>query len=885
MQPFAFRLLVTALAFAVLTLPIAAFAAPAPPASTGPTIDSVLGQTTLRALGPTTIGGRVSDLAVDPKNVRTIYAATGTGGLWKFENAGTAWKNVFAHEHVASIGAVTLDPTDAKSVWVGTGEGNGRNSSSWGDGIYHSSDAGASWKRVWTSPHTDIPRIVVDPTNHSTVYAAVLGDLFGPTPERGVYKSSDGGATWKQALHTDARTGAVELAMDPKDPKVLYACMYGRKRNAYSLDETSASAGIYKTTDAGATWTKLTKGLPKNVQRSGVAIAPSAPNTVYAIVDSNDGGARSLFDNDSKAGGVFRSTDGGATWERRSGYDPRAFYFSQIRVDPRDPQKLYDLNFAFAQSSDGGASFTTPPQRNAHPDWHALWIDPSYPDHLIAGTDGGVYDSWDNAKSWHWFANMPTGEFYHVSYSTAHPYDVCGGMQDNSTFCGPIATLRNDGPSLRDFVNVGGGDGFYSAVDPKRPWVVYAESQGGNVVRRDLRSGISRDIHPVAPEGTRAYRFNWNTPLLLDSANNDRLFIGGSRVFAATDEGKTVRAISPELAKGIGEEVETEGSSAENHGTITTLGQSPLDAKLLWAGTDDGNVWYTRDGGGSWTNVAAHLPTKLKDAWIRTVEPSHEKLGRVYVAANRHYDDDFAPYLFVSDDFGATFKPLVAGLPTDAPIKVVREDPVDRDLLYVGTEYGLWLSFDRGATYHAYAGLQTVSVDDIEIDARERDLLLATHGAGLFVMDDIAPLETLSASLSKPAALFDVRDVYARDRMYLGVISPGDGDFVAANPPAGAILDYYLHDTVPTGVQFAFTDASGTSVGKVSGTGYPGLQRVVWNAKKSFDGLQGRPDLSAGVPFVAPGTYTVTMTAGTSVIKKTFNVVPFTDAMAVDRLK
>ena len=865
----------------VLALPLAAASDQASAFS-----DLTVKNLKFRHIGPANTGGRVTDIAVDPRNEAVIYVGEATGGLYKTSNGGVTWENAFAKEPVASIGAVAVAASKPDDVWAGTGEANTRNSVSWGDGVYVSHDGGDSWEHVGLGASKSIGRILIDPKNSNVVWVAALGNPFASGGERGVYKTTDGGKTWTASLKTDENTGAVDLAMDPTDSNVVFAAMYARRRNGYSFVQGSPSDGIYRTTDGGKTWERLQRGLPPQMRRIGLAVAQSNHRVVYAVVDSSLYGYADSIPDKNPAGGIFRSADGGQTWERRSDYDPRPFYFSQIRVDPKNPDRIYELNRNLATSTDGGKNFKETSGEDIHPDWHALWIDPANPKHLVAGTDGGVYVSRSRGESWGRVHNMATGEFYTASYDYARPYDVCGGMQDNYTWCGPSTSFNEQGITNSDWVYVGFGcDGFYVQIDPRRPWIVWDECQGGSARRIDLRTGQRTEIAPQAIEGTPDFRFNWNTPLALDRFNPDVLYMGGNHLFKLTADGRHWQTISPDLSKHIPGTTATAGSSA-NYGTIVTISQSPLDRRIIWVGTDDGNVQLTRDGGATWTDVTSHLPAEVRKEWVSRIDASRFSAGRAYVAINGHYDSDFRPHTFVTDDLGATWRTLSAGLPADGPAKVVREDPYNPDLLFAGTEFALYASIDRGERWvHLSNGLPTVAVDDVQIHPREHDLIVATHGAALWVMDDIEALEGASAkSLAEPATLFDLRTAYS-GAYVLGTQDPSPDEFSAKNAPDGAIIDYHIKSYTGDTVRIAIKSPQGYVVRTLEGPDYPGINRVVWDLhpkarEGEFGGFAGRQP-----PFVAPGTYTVTLSVGKTSVSKKLRVVKYDPAWGGLRMR
>ncbi|HZO87707.1 MAG TPA: hypothetical protein VFB38_05150 [Chthonomonadaceae bacterium] len=813
-----------------------------------------------RSLGPSVMGGRVADIAVEEKNPYTFYVALATGGLIKTTNNGVTFTPVFDKEAVASVGAVAVAPSDPKIVWVGTGEANGRNSSSWGDGVYKSTDGGATWKNMGLKDSQEIGRIVIDPNDPNVVYVAAAGHLWGPNKERGVFKTTDGGKTWQPSLALNADTGAIDVALGAPGSGVVYAALYQRRRTPWGFEGIGPGSGLYKSGDGGKTWKKLTNGLPTGpLGRIGISVCRSKPNIVYALIESQEGGSRSLFDTESKHGGVFRSDDAGETWKRVNSTAPRGFYFGQIRVDPTNPDRVYVLGFELSISEDGGKTFKEEGSRGVHSDLHALWIDPARPEHLLLGTDGGLYASYDRAKAWDFLNNFPMGEFYEVSVDSRMPFWVYGGLQDNACWAGPSALQSTHGPTNPDWVFLTGGDGFYVVPDPVDLDIVYAESQGGAVERIDRRTNKRKYLHPEAPEGTPSYRFNWNTPLCLCAFDRTVLYMGGNRLFKFTKNGDEWTAISPDLSKQNGARITAGGSGAETYGTIVTISASSRQQGVIWVGTDDGNVQVTQDEGATWANVTEKLPAKVRDYYVTRVEASHFVPGRAYVAIDGHRDDDFAPYLFVTEDFGQTWQSIVSDLPPRGPVKALREDPINPDLLFIGTEFGAFVSFDRGGHWHKLDnGLPTVAVNDLAIQPRDHALVAATHGRSLYVLDNIAPMEALTPQMRDvEIALFPI----APAREFLPTFGFFDGgrEFRAQNPPDGVEIVYWLKSLAEKPPHVAITDAGGKSVAELDGERYPGINRLRWDLRQKES---ERPRRFGEQRFVKPGLYTVTLTVG-----------------------
>lgn len=827
----------------------------------------------LRSIGPANMGGRVSDVAVVEKKPATFYVALGTGGLMKTTNLGTTWSAVFEKQPVASIGAVAVWQQNPQVVWVGTGETNHRNSSSWGNGVYVSHDGGGEWKHLGLEATHNISRVVLDPADSSVAYVAAMGRLWGENPERGVYQTTDGGKTWKQVLKADARTGACDLVMDPANPQVLYAAMYARLRTPWSYTSGGRTGGIFRSRDGGRTWTKLTAGLPAVTGNIGLDVCRAKPNVVMAVVESDDGGQVDDFADGSRSGGVFRSEDGGDTWKRMSPWAPRPFYFSEIRVQPDDDRRVYLLGFDLWISDDGGRTFRKEGARNLHPDLYALWIHPGNGDHLVLGTDGGVYLSHDRARSWDFLNNMAAGEFYTVTVDTRDPYWVYGGLQDNQSWGGPSRTRFQveqwigEGGSrgiLNDhWFTLGGGDGFYVAVDPRDPDIVYYESQGGSISRVNLRSGKERWIRPSPREGEPRFRFNWNAPFMISPHDPDVLWLGGNHLFRLYEKGDRWERVSPDLTTRDPARMDAVGSAAETFCTITTLDESPVKAGVIWVGTDDGRLWVTKDAGKSWSDLTKNLRGVPAGLWVSRVEASNHDPDVAYVAVDGHRTNDFGVYALVTRDGGRSFTSIAAGLPKHQPVKVIREGLRNPRLLFAGTEFALHASLDGGRSwFELNEDLPTVAVDDLVIHPREQDLVIATHGRSLYVMDDITPLEQWRDSVStRPAWLFEPRPATSFHARPLGAIW-GQRIFQANNPPSGASLNYFVREWTGDGVSIAITDSAGRSVASVSGPGTPGLHRVTWDLQPDRKDRMPRTEWGGQPAYVPPGRYRLKLTYG-----------------------
>ncbi len=824
-----------------------------------------------RSIGPAVMGGRVSDVAYDPQDPATFYVGLATAGVMKTTDDGATFKALFDKESVASVGALAVAPSDSKVVWLGTGEANDRNSSGWGNGVYRSEDGGASWAHVGLAESRAIARIVVHPQDPKTAWVAVAGHLWVPGGARGVFKTSDGGATWKAVLTAPApygeRVGGGDVALDPGNPNVVYASLYARRRTPWSFSSGPMATdgkdlgGIFKSEDGGATWRKLDKGLPGLTGRIGLAVFPKNPKVLYAMVESHLDGTSGIDTLESKRGGVFRSDDGGGTWVRTSSLAPRPFYFSQVRVDPENDQKVYVLGYALHVSEDGGRSFREDRFSKVHPDVHALAIDSRNPKRLLLGTDGGAYRSVSGGEGWEHLSRFAAGQFYRIATDRSTPYRICGGLQDNLNWVGPSRTSTKDGITNSDWINIGGGDGFYCVFDPTDVDVVYAESQEGYVHRMHLKSASTKSLRPEPAEGQPGFRFHWNSPLIGSRHEPGTLYLAGNRIFKLTERGERWALVSPDLSAQDATRTSAVGSGAENYGVVYTLAESPRQAGLLWAATDDGKLWVTEDGGSRWTDLSANLPAPAKGQWMSRIEASSADPKVAYLAVDAHRAGNDAPLAYRTADLGRTWQPLASDLPRESPVKVLREDPVNPNLLYAGTESGLFASLDRGGHWVKLGGLPTVAVDDVHVQADARDLVVATHGRSLFIVDDLRPLQELSPEvLAKEAHLFEPRPALATNLLPGFADWAGNAVFRGENPPEGAVVTYYVKETTGEPVKIAITTSTGQPVVNLTGPGYAGLNRITWDLRPGKDllveyGGEGRK-------FVRAGEYTLTLTYG-----------------------
>jgi photosystem II stability/assembly factor-like uncharacterized protein len=868
------RLAILAALLALAAVPAARAAAPGR-APTAPIAlePGLFRDFTWRAIGPANCGGRISDFAVVEKRPATFYVATGTGGLFKTTNLGTTWTPVFDKQPVLSIGAVEVWQKNPDLVWAGTGEANSRNSSSWGDGVYRSSDGGDHWTNVGLGATQTIARIVTDPRDSNTVFVAALGHLWGENPERGVFATRDGGKSWQHVLKVDARTGACDLVMDPADSHILYAAMYARRRTPWSYTGGGASGGIFRSRDGGRSWTKLANGLPAQTGRIGLDVYRKDPKVVFAVIESDEGGHLAEFEEKSRTGGVFRSDDGGDHWTRLSPFTPRPFYFSQIRVQPDDAKRLYLLGTDLWLSDDGGTTFRAGVAKDLHPDCHAMWVDPADGDRVMLGTDGGLFISHDRARTWDFLNNLALGQFYNLAADNRDPYWICGGLQDNQSWCGPSRTAYEPEPFLGESQHegitndswfcLGGGDGFHVAIDPKDPDVVYYESQGAFLNRLNLHTGKERNLRPSNKEGEPVFRFNWNSPFVISPHDPSVLWLGGNRVFRLYDHGDKWELASPDLTTRNPDRMVTGGSAAETYCTIVTLAESPLEKGLLWAGTDDGKLWMTRDAGGHWSDLTSALRGVPAGLYMSRIEPSHHEAGTAYLAVDGHRTDDFHPYLLVTRDFGRSWKSIVGDLPAGLPVKVVREDLANPRLLFAGTERGIFMSLDAGEHWMKLdRGLPAVAVDDILIHPRERDLIIGTHGRSVFVLDDLTAWEHWTPKvLADSVTFFPPRPATAYLTRTWGGLW-GNRAFRAKNPAFGADFDYLVAHGSGEEVSLEIADSTGKTVRRLTGPGTPGLHRVVWDLGRERTQRMPRPEWNNAPEFVPAGTYKVTLTLG-----------------------
>ena len=850
-------------------------------------VERALSRLEWRSIGPANMGGRVADIEGVPGDPNIVYVATASGGLWKTTNSGTTWKPIFERQGTISIGDIALAPGNPDVIWVGTGESNVRNSVSFGDGVYKSLDGGKTWQNMGLKDSEHISAIAINPQNPDIVYVGALGHAFGPNEQRGVFMTTDGGKSWTRTLYIDNQHGVSDLEIDATNPNILYAGMWSFERKPWTHRSGGEKGGLFKSVDGGRTWNKLTNGLPKLIGRIGVRTAPSNPNVVYAIVEA-------------KEGTLYRSDDRGETFKQISKNErivARGFYYSRLRIDPTNENRIYAVASTLFVSIDGGKSFRSITSRT-HIDYHAFWVDSKNPKRIWVGQDGGIAVSYDGGETWEPVYNMPLGQFYQIHADNRLPfYYVMGGLQDNGAWTGPARNREPAGIMNDDWRMVSFGDGFYIINQPDDPDLYVSESQGGDIVRTDLRSREQQAVNPWGrgsgdgPALGEKYRFNWNSPIILSPHDKNTLYFAGNVVFRSTDFGKTWDQISsdlttndPEKQKDAGGPIAFENSTAEYHSTIISLTESPLQKGLIWAGTDDGNIQITADGGKTWTNIIAKVSGQPANSPVSHIELSRVNAQTAYVAFDRHMFDDFRPYVFKTSDGGNSWRNITGNLPSKAYVQVVREDPKNANLLYAGTELGLFASYSGGNEWIQLnlKNLPNVSVHDILVHPRENDLILATHGRSIWIFDDVSPIQQMtSAILESPVHLFPVRPAFrfaSRFTRY-GI---GDKIFTGPNPPYGALITYYLKDKPDEKITFKVQifDQAGKLVQELDKPSKEkGLNRVAWNLR--FGGAEvRRPTTEEENPFtgpprgpqVLPGNYTVKLIVGERTLSERISV-------------
>ncbi|GAB1395482.1 hypothetical protein MASR1M65_02570 [Saprospiraceae bacterium] len=865
-----------------------------------------------RSIGPAVTSGRIADFAVVPSHPEIYYIASASGGVWKTTNKGTTFEPIFDSEGSYSIGCVTLDPSNSNVVWVGTGENHNQRSVAYGDGVYKSEDGGKSWTNMGLKNSEHISNIIVDPTDPRIIYVGAYGPVWKEGGERGVYKSTDGGTSWSLVKSVSQYTGCNNLVMDPRDPKVLYAAFHQRMRKVFTYIGGGPESALYKSTDGGVTWKKLEGGLPGgDVGRIGIAIAPSNPDVLYAVVEAKDG-----------KGGIYRSSDRGASWTKQSGVFTSGNYYQEVDVDPKNENRIFITDTYNKVSDDGGKTVRNLGEINKHVDNHAIWIDPNNTDHLLVGCDGGIYETYDFAKTWEFKSNLPVTQFYKVSTDNAVPfYNVHGGTQDNFSLGGPSRNISANGIVNSDWIVTSVGDGFETQVDPTNPDIIYAQSQYGGLVRFDRKSGQYLNLKPSEKKGEAPLRWNWDAPLLISSHDPSRLYFGANVLFRTDNKGQEWRAISPDLSRqsdrnkfevmGMVQSVDAiaKNQSTDIYGQLTTIAESRIDPDILYTGTDDGLIQITTDGGKTWTKID-NIPGAPTQSYVHQIITSWHDKNTAYACFNHHRYGDFKPYIFKTVDGGKSWKSISANLPERGSVYSIAEDHVDAGLLFVGTEFGVFFSKDGGSNWiQLKAGLPTIAVRDIEIQRRENDLVLATFGRGFYILDDYSPLRNFKRDdFNKSAKILPVKDAWMyiestplglRDKGHLG-----SGYFSAQNPPVGAVFSYYLKESIKTikekrqetektkkakgetfyypsmdslyaednqlspYLRFTIKDASGNIVRYLTAPAKKGLARIVWDFRYGTPAPSNQrytpaPDQLFSAEelghLALPGTYTVTL--------------------------
>ncbi len=823
------------------------------------------------------MGGRITSIAGINGDNTTFYIASASGGLYKTTDAGTTYEPIFTDQPVLSMGAISVSQTNPDVVYVGTGEGNPRNTTSFGNGVYKSVDGGENWIHLGLDDTERISEIRIHPENPDIVFVAAMGHEWGPNEQRGVFKTTDGGESWEKVLYVNETTGASGIDFDSENPEIIYAGMYDYMRKPWHFRSGGPGSGLYKSSDGGETWVELTADAPGNglpeglLGRTDVKVAPNNPYVVYAMIESEVNGE------------LWRSDDRGKTWRMVSDnpeINDRPFYFTDIRINPADPNLIYALSGGFYISEDGGKTWDRGAE-DVHGDFQAMWIDPMQPDRHILGSDGGVFVSHDGGKEYDFHDNVVYAQAYHINYDMRTPYRVYGGFQDNGVWYGPSEKWNNSGIRNRDWKRIRGGDGYYAEVDP-RDWTrIFANSHYGDIGRFDGKTGESQFIKPYPPDlggsaaGDHPYRFNWNSPIHMSHNNPDRVYFGSNVLFKTTDDGRTWEEISPDLTKEIEEEqrssggITTDNTSAEYHNAILTIDESVVNEDVIWVGTDDGNLQVTQNAGDSWNNVVSNVEGVPEHTWIPWVDASNHEEGTAYVVFDRHRQNDFSPMVYRTDDFGESWTDITSNLPDKGYAHVIKDDPNNPNVLYLGTELGIYVSFDRGEKWVSLRqGLPPVAVRDLFVHPRDNDLGIATHGEGYQIMDDVTALQQLPEAKENGVHLFDLTETI-RHETYNDYIETAQGQYIGENPPSGAAITYYLEAGKNKNVSIEILQ-DGQVIRTLDAESKPGVNRVYWDLRE-----ESISSASLGyevAPRVIPGEYTVRLSAGSQSMTKPLTV-------------
>jgi len=859
-----------------------------------------------RCIGPALMSGRITDFAVNPENRSEYYVTVASGGVWKTTNSGTTWTPVFDSQGSYSIGCISMDPNNHSVIWVGTGENNSQRSVSFGDGVYRSDDGGSTWKNTGLKNSEHIGKILIDPRNSGVVYVAAQGPLWGPGGDRGLYKTTDRGKTWEQVLFISENTGVTDIVLDPEDPDVIYAASYQRRRHVWTLINGGPESAIYKSEDGGASWDTLKTGLPSgDVGRIGLAISPADRNVLYAVIEAS-----------GKGSGVYRSDNRGASWKKQCDYiSTSPQYYNEIYADPEDVDRIYIMDTYTQVSDDGGKTLKRLNVKNRHVDDHAFYVDPENTDYYLIGGDGGIYESFDRAKTWHYKSNLPITQFYRVAVDNAAPfYYVYGGTQDNNTIGGPSRTTSVNGIVNSDWFITNGGDGFESAIDPENPDIVYSQSQYGWLVRYDKKSGEKISIKPQEKKGEEAYRWNWDSPLIISPHSHTRLYFAANILFHSDDRGNTWTAVSEDLTRQIDRnklpvmgkvwsvDAISKNASTSIYGNIVSLAESPLKEGLIYAGTDDGLINVTEDGGKTWRRIES-FPAVPGTTYVSCITPSQHDVNTVYASFDNHKMADFKPYILKSTDAGKTWSSIAGNLPEKEIVYSIAQDHKKPGLLFIGTEFGVFFTIDEGKKWiKMKSGLPTICVKDIDIQRRENDVVLGTFGRSFYVLDDYTPLRDIKPELlEKESHIFPVKDalMYIQSRPLGGSdkASQGDSYYTAENPPVGATFTYYFKESIKTQKQlrqekekelikegkpvpyppfeelraedeeedpyliFTIADENGNVIRRLNAPAKKGISRITWDFRypsTSPARLDSKQENESGL-LAMPGKYTVSM--------------------------